>query len=282
MDGEKIPKEILEGAFRTGFTPDEIMYFFTVIQNSVRDGNPYPLADMILFPIHEESKCPGDVLETREEFIDRYSDLMDEKTRSEILSIKAEELLMGTYGVGIEKLGVWNPKSIIWISGFCDSAECGSYSIYITHILGYRTDMDQAEGIFRNPEYTPPPTFKPKGFEFGKYEYFSSVQPSGESRMILDETLAPWMQFSITITDTVYAEKGNGKTGTFVCTYESLEYCPAYGGWGTAEWFGLKSIGGLNIICNYQKRSIIYLDILEGKQIGYMVNGYLYLVLEKV
>jgi hypothetical protein len=132
---EKIPQRVKDWAASAGMTPSEVVYIVNQIQSAARDYNPKLLIDFLLFPLHQEFRCPGDMIETPDEFVERFPELMDEKTRSGILNFMMEDLIINSYGVGLE-FEIGDYTEVIWFSAYCNDTGCDNHHFVFITLLG--------------------------------------------------------------------------------------------------------------------------------------------------
>jgi hypothetical protein len=262
----------------TNLTTNEIVYLINLLKQVAKDRDPYPLLDFIVFPMHEFHRCPGDVINTPSEFVDRFSEFMTERTRNNILNLSWDDIGLTWEGLGIAV----NSPYDIWFVPYCDNKECaGGYHIVMVAFFGYGTYWDYVEG-----KPTPKPTYDASRINYGKYKatssYYDFISHGDLTR--LDDKYSAWKEFTLEY-DKTYLKMGpfpdksdksiSNKNDYRICNYEKIEVCQPseYNKW---VWAGEYSLGELLFICNntYNYRLII----LENKRLGYPVeDGYVIL-----
>jgi hypothetical protein len=273
---EKIPQRVKDWAASAGMTPSEVVYIVNQIQSAARDYNPKLLIDFLLFPLHQEFRCPGDMIETPDEFVERFPELMDEKTRSGILNFMMEDLIINSYGVGLE-FEIGDYTEVIWFSAYCNDTGCDNHHFVFITLLGYSINE-----VTWGPEYTPDPTYDPIRFKYGTYAYltaFTNAFDHDENEWKTpDKTLTPYAQARTTITRTAFTESGFGQYGNVSCVYQALDFCPVDPTARVSAYdFGLTSVGELHVVCD--ARHIHIIDLLENDRLGYYVDYDHYFVL---
>jgi hypothetical protein len=235
-----IPPELIQAGKYSSITPEEAVYLFNLLQKSAKDRDPYLLLEYFHLPIHEPQRCPGDLITTSEDFVKRFPELMNESTRTKILSLKLSDIALGMDGMALAV----NSRFDIWFVASCDSSSCESKRIILTSFLGFVTYWDYWETIGGNE--VPRPTINPSIVKFGIYSatpYYISMDGYHD----LDEILLEWLKYSITITTSnISMGPYPGNTQINSCQYTEMEICPIL---DEDYVIGEYSIGRLHFIC---------------------------------
>ncbi|MBN2244188.1 MAG: hypothetical protein JW793_15990 [Acidobacteria bacterium] len=133
VDLAGVPDWIIQSASVAGMEPYEVVYLFNLIQRVARDRDPYPLLDFLRFPLKEVVKCPGDIIETPEEFVRRFPSLMTEAIRANILKQTIDEIFLSWRGMAMEG----NTRYDIWLIPYCADQECETHYIVLITFLRY-------------------------------------------------------------------------------------------------------------------------------------------------
>jgi hypothetical protein len=260
-------------------TPEEVLSTLNLIKDALRTYDPLALLDLIQFPLQQCGRCPGDLIETPEEFVERFPALLDDTTRDGLLALPPEAVFISWRGVAMP---VWDETHFdtpIWFEGFCDTADCDTTYVGITAFLGY-CPFSEADGhITSDLVTTPTPfaTYDPLTFPFGRYEV-TSVRGGGLSLIVTEETLPSYLQSAVVIGPAEYTGMPPETFGPS-CSHAQLEFCRAVYARGTALWYGIDALGELHVLCDGQV--IMVFDILEGARLGYYLDSY-YFVFERL
>jgi hypothetical protein len=274
VDLSNVPPEILRAGDIWSLSANDIVYLVELIKKVARDRNPTLLFDFMQFPLHQNERCPGNIIETKEEFINMFSEIVDEETRFKMMNIEYSDIGISYDGFGI---AVNNRYDIAFVP-LCDDLECnGTYHIFMNRFLGYTTYWDMVEGY-----PTPQPTFDASLIKTGIYtpsEYFIK----GGKYTLGDDTLLPWKEYKVIITSTsvstgpfpeilLYPDQKEYET----CLYKVMEICPP-----REEIYntGNNSKGSVQFICTDSPR--IFSFYIFGKdQLGIGIrNSYNFLIL---
>jgi len=148
VDLTGIPHDIIDRASVAGLEPNEVVYIFNLLQKAAVDRDPNLLLDFLRFPLHQSGKCPGDVIETPEEYVKRFPFLMSETTRKNIIKMKIEDTFLSWRGMGLKA----NYPYDIWIIPYCGDTECKTTFIVLEKFLEYSIFWELVNG---NPNSTP-------------------------------------------------------------------------------------------------------------------------------
>jgi hypothetical protein len=287
VDISNVPSRIIGAGDKNfgGFSTNDIVYLINMLKKSAKDRDPYQLLDFMIFPMHKLGRCPGDVIETPSEFINRFSEFMTESTRTNILNFDWDDVWPKWSGLGI----AINYRYDIWFTAYCTNDDCiPPHHIVAESFLGYGPYWDLVEG---HP--TPEPTYDPKMVDLGEYtvtsDYYNFI--SGGNLTRLDDTQSQWKNFQLTFTETsinmgpfISTDKDFPEyTSTYEsCYYNSLEVCPPSDDY-RGPYAGGYSLVDLHFICNNSKT--YYIAILANDRLGFPIwpsHNYGYLILEHV
>jgi hypothetical protein len=268
------------------FSKSEIVYLYNLLKNSFANHDPLPLLDFLIFPLHESSRCPGDIIGTPEEFIDRFPEITSRATDKIITNMKPEKHIIRQRNyLGFTIVSPFD----VWFTFYCSSTECGysdTHHIIIERFLDYSTYYDVIKGF-----PTAKPTYDPNLISYGVYKvtsnYNNIISQFGELTTLDDESSA-WKKFTIKYT------KSSISIGPFVnindhrlsyksCTYKAIEVCE----WDDHPQFssGGYSRGQLLFVCdNFHTDWVM---IMDNNQLGYQFGsttqmGYLILDLVEI
>jgi hypothetical protein len=286
---ENIPQWINDAASGTGMTPSEIIYVYNIIKTAVRENNPRLIIDFIQFPLHENDRCPGDIIETPEEFINRFASIVDEITRNDIINFTTQSIVIKDQLVG---LGV-NKKqgdldyfdTLVWYGHECNSENCDEGKIIFYRFMNYLTYWEMVVGYPESQKNTPQPTYDISLINYGKYEAVSFIDMASSHYEPPDENIVPWKQSNITITESTFTIEPFRFEGTGSCTYKEIESCPVDERRYAPGWYGY-NWPYLQIICEDEQIYKVY--ILGNDKIAFEINwlfevkgyGYPFLVFE--
>jgi hypothetical protein len=217
-----IPQWIIDEAKSTDMTPSEIMYVYNAIRSAARDKNPYPLLDFLQFPLHKNGRCPGDVIETPEEFVNRFPEFLNDRTREIFMNFSEKSIITDDGLVGFVYASMTEEYSV-WFGHVCKSINCSSGNILLFRIFDYITWWQMVEGYSTHNLL---PTYNQSLFKFGRYEAISYKDVYNPDTTELDETLVPWRKFSITISETSFTIDPFQFEGSGSCEYQMIESCP--------------------------------------------------------
>jgi len=256
-----LPASIVEGAHRSGMSPEEVVSFYSEIHSYLENEDIAALANKIYFPLNECGRSKGDNIETRDEFIQRFNEVFTEEIISKYLNVNLEETRIDMYGVYIGS---------IWFTSICTDNTCNITEIWIFGINDYcsirRTppmETDHAATLSAMPDYPG------ENFVYGTYKMESYEDHEG---LITEKELKSRLK-----NVGVKIEKDNFSTDSkcsFGCSCPSPEYelnKPFYDRY-RGLWYGIPAIGELIIVCDGDPR--IYFDILADDKIGYNYFGY--------
>jgi hypothetical protein len=142
VDLSDVPPEIIKRASVAGMKPNEVVYLFNMIQRVAKDRDPVPLLDFLRFPLKEWTKCPGDVIETQEEFILRFPSIMTESARANILKLKMEDIFLSWRGMALAA----NTPFDIWFLAYCTDGNCTTHFIVLEVFIKYSIFWEMVEG----------------------------------------------------------------------------------------------------------------------------------------
>jgi hypothetical protein len=254
-----LPENIVEGASLSGLSPDEIVSFYLEIRSYIESGNVGALADKIQYPIRICGLHNGDVIEARDEFVQKYDYAFEDYWREYFLNQKLEHARIGEYGVSFERIAY----SKIW-----SDSEHHSYAIRIIRIGNYCyvdpiKESNQATAEAATPEYSG------NSFIFGMYKVILHERVGGT---MLTQGEIDGVQ-TIVIAKEVFSSDEVCRRGyACSCNNPGYEFHKPTTGKGTAESYGLGSqIGQLIVVCNGLPNA--YFDILANDQIGFYYDG---------
>jgi hypothetical protein len=250
------------------FSKSEIVYLFNLLKKSFSNHDPLPLLEFLIFPLNESSRCPGDIIETPEEFIKRFPEITSRVTNAVISNMKPEKHILRQR----EYLGfnIVSPFDV-WFTFYCSDKECGgsdTHHIIIHRFLGYSPYYDVIKGF-----PTAKPTYDPSLINYGVYKvtsnYYNIITQSGKLAA-LDEESSIWKKFTIKYTTTSIS------MGPFVsirdqslsyksCTYKAIEVCE----WEDDAQYssGGYSRGQLLFVCDNSRTD--WIMIMDNNQLGY-------------
>lgn len=256
-----LPAGIVEGAHRSGMSPEEIISFYWEIHSYLENNNIVALADKIYFPLNECWRNKGDNIETKDEFIQRFNEIFTDEIVSNYINANLEDTGIDMYGVYIGG---------IWFTSICADNTCNITEIWIFGVNNYCSlrktppmETDQAATLSAMPDYLG------ESFVYGIYKMESYEDRGGQ---IIEEELKSRLK-----NVNVRIEKDNYSTDSecsFGCSCPSPEYefnKPFYDRY-RALWYGIPAIGELIMICDGDLR--VYFDILADNKIGYDYFGY--------
>jgi hypothetical protein len=254
------------------FSKSDVVYLFNVLKMSFTNHDPLPLLDFLIFPLNESNRCPGDIIETQEEFIERFPEITSRVTADVITKMKPENAIIRQR----EFLGfnIVSPYDV-WFTFYCSSTECGgkdTHHIIIHRFLDYSPYYDVIKGF-----PTAIPTYDPSLINYGVYKvtsnYHNIITQFGELAS-LDEESSLWNNFTIKYTKTSVS------MGPFVsfrdnslsyrsCNYKAIEVCE----WEDEAQFssGGRSRGQLLLICNNSRTD--WIMIMDNHQLGYQFKS---------
>jgi hypothetical protein len=286
VDISNVPSEIIGIGDLFGFSASDVEYLLRLLRKVARNRDPYPLLDFIQFPIHVLQRCPGDVIENSDEFIERFPEFMDDTTRYNMMNLDWKDVFIKYDGMGIKV----NTRFDVWFVPTCSTIECvPPYHINLVRFFDYGTYRDMVEG---NP--TPKPTYNPKLVKYGEYGVTSKKYNfiKGGQMMLLDDKYSPWKKFTLKYTNeyismgpfyNIGVEYFQHKSEYEYCFYKEIEVCQPSDDFNDF-YSGGYSLGDLLFICsNSDTFSMI---IMADNQIGYPVTmnhdfGFLVLDLKK-
>ncbi len=217
-----IPQWIIDESKSTSMTPSEILYVYNAIRSSARDENPYPLLDFLQFPLHQNGRCPGDVIETPDEFVDRFPEFLTDRTREIFMNFSEKSIITHDGLVGFVYASM-TENYAVWFGHVCKSNKCSSGNILLFRIFDYITWWQMVDGF---PINNLIPTYDRSLLKFGRYEAISYKDIYSPNPTKLDETLVPWRNFNITITETAFIVEPFQFEGSGSCEYQMIESCP--------------------------------------------------------
>jgi hypothetical protein len=250
-----LPASIVEGAHRSGMSPEEIVSFYWEIHSYLENNDVAALANKIYFPLNECARNKGDNIETKDEFIQRFNEIFTDEIISNYLNANLEDTGIDMYGVYIGG---------IWFTSICTDNICNVTETWIFGVNNYCSiritppmETDHAATLSAMPDY---PSEK---FVYGTYE-LDSYQEVGGSLMSIEE-LENFPKIII--------ERENFTNKLYwLCPSPEYEFNKPFYGKGTALWYGIQAIGELIVICN--GKPLAYFDILANDEIGYYIDGY--------
>jgi hypothetical protein len=256
-----LPVSIIEGAHRSGMSPEEIISFYTEIHLYLENNDIVALANKIYFPLNECGRNKGDNIETKGEFIQRFNEVFTNEIISKYLNANLEDTRIDMYGVYIGG---------IWFTSICTDNTCNITETWIFGINDYcsirRTppmEIDHTATLSAMPDYPI------ENFVYGTYKMESYEDHEG---LITKEELKSRLK-----NVEVKIEKDDFSTDSecsFGCSCPTPEYefnKPFYDRY-RALWYGIPAIGELIIVCDGDLR--VYFDILADDKIGYNYFGY--------
>lgn len=250
-----LPASIIEGAHRSGLSPEEIISFIFEIRSYLENNDRNALADKIYFPLNECGRNKGDNIETKSEFIQRFDEVFTDEIISNYVNANLEDTRIDMYGVYIGG---------IWFISICTDKTCNITETLIFGVNSYCSiritppmEVDHAATLAAMPDY---PSEK---FVYGTYE-LDSYQKVGGSLISIEE-LEKFPKIII--------EKENFTNKLYwLCPSPEYEFNKPFYGKGTALWYGIQAIGELIVICD--GKPLAYFDILAHDEIGYYIDGY--------
>lgn len=253
-----------DDVWMTNMTVEEIQSIYVQIKTALKNNSPEDIAPLILYPLHICSRCSGPVIETPEQFVDNYDQIVTADALERILGGSLDDAIIKYSGVG---LGAGD----IWFAPFCYSSDCENTTIKIKMFMGYCPsieDYSTQEDILTDPGiFTDNTTF-----EFGTYVVTSSESIGGT--LLSEEEISSFQ--SVTIHEEAIDPTDAGEFIPY-CSQPVLEYCgPFNSKWRPIE---VKPIGTLNILCDQKVVSVF--DVLASGQLGYYYYGR-YFILELI
>jgi hypothetical protein len=261
-----------------GLTPEQLLSTFFLIRESLATGDARPLTPLMVFPVHQCGRCPGDVIETPEEFTDRYLEIVDEATRQGLIALRPEDIFISWRGA---RLMTWEAPTSppqVGFEGYCETPRCETSRVYIQFLAGYcsSTPPFVPFGGWSVSTPSPQPTFDPSNFTLGAYAVVSHEQVEASS--MTEETLANYVRAQMYVGFAQYNTSPPSYFGP-PCTQVVLEFCPPNESRGSASWYGIPASGRLLVVC---RGDVIHsFDIFEGGRLGSFEDGY-YFILELV
>ena len=256
-----LPASIIEGAHRSGMSPEEIVSFYWAIHLFLENNDAAALANKIYFPLNKCGRNKGDNIETRDEFIQRFNEVFTDEIISNYLTADLGDTGIDMYGVYIGG---------IWFTSICTDNTCNVTETWIFGVNDYcsirRTppmETDQAATLAAMPDYSG------ENFVYGTYKMDSYEDQGG---LITEEELKNRLKNVV-----VGIEKDKYSTDSecsFGCSCPSPEYefNKPFQDKYRALWYGIPAIGELIMICDGDPR--VYFDVLADNKIGYDYFGY--------
>lgn len=247
-----------KAAYVTGMTVEEIESYYTKIITALENHSPEDLVSLLNFPFHFCGRCTGRVIETPEQFIDAYDEIVDPDGLKRVLESSLEDVIVKYSGVGLG-------QGAIWFSVLCDSSECGNRSIKIVKFFGqceYYYDY-----LIENGYILPEPGVftDDSTFQFGTYRV-TSVESIGGS-FLTEEQVASYQSVKIT-GGTVDASDAGGFV--YTCDQPELEFCgPSVTKMTPID---VQPVGSIHILCNQIAYS--YFDVLGPGELGMYYDGH--------
>ncbi len=266
------------------FSKSEIVYLFNLLKMSFTNHDPLPLLEFLIFPLNESSRCPGDIIETPEEFVERFPEITSRVTNEIINNMKPDNsIIRQREYLGFEIVSPFD----VWFTFYCSNTECGgsdTHHIIIHRFLDYSPYYDVIKGF-----PTAKPTYDPSLISYGVYKvtsnYYNIITQFGELATLGEES-SIWKIFTIKYTKTSIS------MGPFVsirdnslsyksCTYKAIEVCE----WEDHAQFssGGYSRGQLLIVCDNSRTD--WIMIMDNNQLGYPFRSttqFGYLILDLV
>jgi len=268
IDPSSIPNYLLTSVSDWPYTASEIVYLFNLLKMSFTNHDPMLLLDFLQFPLKEVNRCPGDIIETPEEFIERFPEITNQVTKEVIENMKIENIILRQR----EYLGfnIVSPYDV-WFAFYCSNNECGyssTHHIILDRFFNYAPYYEVIEG-FPSAE----PTYDQSLINYGVYKVTSKenniIKSSGELTS-LDEKSSFWKDFTIKYTKTSismgpFANIKYENIYYFSCTYPTVEVCQ----WEDHPQFssGGYSRGQLLFICD--NRDTDWIMIMDNNQLGH-------------
>ena len=248
--GATLPNIFEQLSAPSGMDPYELMAVYTAIHDALGANDPKPLAELVHYPLIGCNRCSGLVIETPDDFLQAYPDLMDEETRLR-LSEQQPEDLMGNWH------GVMFGSGELWLGDFCEEENFQSCTVHISKFGNYCQfwfDWKISENLPVNAS----------NFAFGRYTVESYETVGGT--MLKEEDIKAIVNSKINIFPTRYLADPSGWFGDS-CQTAVIEFCPAY----HDKWNDPSSVGRLNILCKDEFVEIF--DVLAKDRIGWYADG---------
>jgi hypothetical protein len=256
-----LPASIVEGAHRSGLSPEEIVSVYLEIRSYLENKDVNALANRIYFPLNECGRSKGDNIETKEEFTQRFNEVFTDKIISNYLNANLEDTGIDMYGIYIGGIS---------FTSICADNTCNITKTWITGVNGYCSirwtppmENEQAATLSAMPDYSG------ENFVYGVYKIESYEDKGG---FITEEELIERIKkIEVRIERDSYSTDSECNFG---CSCPSPEYefnKPFYAKY-RALWYGLPAIGELIVICDGDPK--VYFDILSDNKIGLNYFGY--------
>jgi len=157
-----LPASIVEGAHRSGMSPEEIVSFYWEIHSYLENNNVAALADKIYFPLNECWRSKGDNIATKNEFIQRFNEVFTDEIISDYLNSNLEDTRIDMYGVYIGG---------IWFTSICTDNTCNITQTWIFGVNDYcsirRTPPMEEE---QSATLSALPGYSGESFVYGTYK----------------------------------------------------------------------------------------------------------------
>ncbi len=254
-----LPSNILDRASLSGLSPEEIVFFYLEIRSYVESDDIGALANKIRFPLAICGLQHGDVIETKDEFIEKYGYAFGDEWKPFFLKSDLGRVTVHEYNIqasGINFSKIWND----------DSRQ--SYKIWITGI-GYYCYLDPIKVSNRATAEAATPEYSREDFIFGTYHVILHDSVGGT---MLSQGEIDAVQ-TVVIEEDIFSSDATCHMGyACSCPNPGYEFNKPVTGKGTSEFYGLGSpIGQLIVVCNGIPNA--YFDILANDQIGFYYDG---------
>ena len=256
-----LPASIVEGAHRSGLSPEEIVSFYLEIHSYLETKDINALANRIYFPLNECGRSKGDNIETKGEFTKRFNEVFTDKVISNYLNANLEDTGIDMYGVYIGGIS---------FTSICTDHTCNTTTTWITGVNGYCSirwtppmENEQAATLSALPDYLG------ESFVYGTYKIESYEDKGG---LITEEELIERIKkIGVRIERDNYSTNSECDFGCS-CSFPEYEFNKPFYDKYRALWYGLPVIGELIVICDGDPK--VYFDVLSDNKIGRDYFGY--------
>jgi hypothetical protein len=245
--------DIVKNSFLAGLEPEDAFDFIDEIKSILIREDKNALASYIRFPISDCNKYQGKTIESEEQFIEQYNDIVD--------GFKEDFLSWDTMNANISWKGIRGP-GITFVS-ICDDASCNPSYTIISEIKDYcyfkvsplvvSYDTDELKSIEEN-------------FSFGTYVSIS-YEVVGGSLINPKDFLGDRIEIEL---DTF-----THKFGGVPCESPEYEFTPPVFEFGSALWGNIPTVGDIRVSCDGQFRYLLH--IINDFLIGNYTDGYIFI-----